>query len=81
MRCDRSVSHRQLFCEEVLLVEEQYDARPLEVGIAADALEQRHRLRHPNLTHHVIHPRQATGGDRRRQETTGDGCKSGRYIV
>ena len=41
------LTHSQLFCEEVLLVEEQDDARLVEVGIAADALEQRHRLRHP----------------------------------
>ena len=42
-----SSAHRQLFREEVLLVEEQDDARALEDRIVADALEQKHSFAHP----------------------------------
>lgn len=42
------VTHRQLFCEEILLVEEEDNARSLEARIAANPLEEQHRFAHSN---------------------------------
>lgn len=64
-------THRQLFREKVLLVEEQDDAGALEVGIAADALEEVHRLRHAEK------PNQAAWPQGRQAAKQADSNKSG----